>query len=132
MRNRAISIFGALLVASPLSLGSAREAPLGVSGEWMGSAVNSEGKLAPNHLSITEHQDGRLTGKWGHPDDLMTIEKGERVAPDTLQWESPSGKGRYRVRCAQKGKSLVLDWSYTFLEDGAVKGHTGTTVLVRK
>jgi hypothetical protein len=62
----------------------------------------------------------------------LTIEKCERVTPDTLQWESPSGKARYRVRCTQKGKSLVLDWSYTFAEDGKVRGHSGTTVLVRK
>jgi hypothetical protein len=132
MRNWALLILGAFLVASPLSLGLAGEPPLGISGEWTGTAVSSEGKMVPNHLSVTEHPDGRLTGKWGHPDELLTIEKGERVTPETLQWESPSGKGRYRVRCVQKGKSLVIDWSYTYLEDRMVRGHTGTTVLVRK
>jgi hypothetical protein len=88
--------------------------------------------MIPNFLSATEHPDGSLTGKWGDPKDPLTIEKGERVTANVLQWESPSGLGRYRVRCTQKGKSLVIDWCYTSVEEFKVRGHTGTSILVRK
>jgi hypothetical protein len=62
----------------------------------------------------------------------VTIEKGERVTADVLQWEGSDGKGHYRARCTQKGKSLVIDWTYTYKDGGKVKGDTGTMILVRK
>jgi hypothetical protein len=61
----------------------------------------------------------------------LTIESGERVTADVLQWSSPFKDGAYHVRCVQKGKSLVIDWTYTSRESGSVKGNTGTIILVR-
>jgi hypothetical protein len=126
-------LFGVFLVAatSAPSRGADGEAN-GISGKWVGAGHNSKGQYsAEGALIVTEHKDGTVTGEWGAPLHL-TIEKGERVAADVLQWESSDNKGRYRARCTQKGKSLVIDWTYTYKDNDKVMGETGTIILVRQ
>src|SRR5262245_24670302 len=101
-------LLGALLVlcASPLGQAADEEA-IGISGKWTGGGHNSNGDYsAEGELEVKEHKDGTVTGEWGAPRHL-TIEKGERVTADLLQWESSDKKGVYRARCTQKGKALV-------------------------
>jgi hypothetical protein len=100
-----------------------------ISGRWTGYGVNSLGQQSPGEMVITEEPDGTLTGKWGAPMHL-TIENGERLTEDTLQWQGSNGQGTYRARCAQRGNSLVIDWTYA--EDGKGPSQTGTIVYARK
>ena len=106
--------------------------PLGISGEWKGAAVNSEGGFNPNDtLTIREHADGTLTGLWTSLD--LKIEKGQRVTGEVVRWESTDARGgQWRATCTQRGKSLVIDWTTTTREFGKVRGLTGTSILVRK
>jgi hypothetical protein len=90
------------------------------------------GQISEENLIVEEDKAGSLTGKWG-AGKMMTIEKGKRLTATTFEWESlDASGGTYRVRCVQKGKSLVFDWTYTAV--GASEGPTwvGTSVLVRK
>lgn len=104
---------------------------IGISGVWTGAGMNSDGEYSSaGELVITEREGGTLQGEWGAPRHL-TIEQGERVTADVLQWTSPYKNGTYHARCVQKGKSLVIDWTYTSREAGSTKGNTGTIVLVR-
>jgi hypothetical protein len=104
--------------------------PYGISGTWTGAGINSDGEYSSaGELVVTERPDGQLEGEWGAP-RLLTIERGERVTPDLFQWSSLYKDGTYQARCVRKGKSLVIDWTYTFSEAGQTKGNTGTIVLV--
>ena len=82
-------------------------------------------------LTIREHADGRLTGKWTNLE--MTIEKGERVTESVIRWESTDEKGgQWRATGTQRGKALIIDWTLTIKEEGKVRGVTGTCILLRK
>jgi hypothetical protein len=100
-----------------------------ITGRWTGYGVNSLGQQSPGEMVITEEPDGTLTGKWGAPMHL-TIENGERLTEDTLQWEGSNGQGTYRARCAQRGNSLVIDWTYA--EERKGPSQTGTIVYARQ
>jgi hypothetical protein len=134
MQKMWLLILGALLVFSSSVASQAAEEPVGISGEWTGTAANSEGGYHNKEvLNIKEHADGTLTGKWGPSDRLWTIEKGERVTATLVQWEgSDKAGGYYRVRCTQKGTFLLAEWTFTQKVEGKVKGHAGASIFVRK
>ena len=133
MRKLMAMLLGTFLVAGISTLSrAADEEPNSISGKWVGAGHNSKGQYsAEGAMNVTEHKDGTVTGEWGAPLHL-TIEKGERVGAEVLQWESSDNKGRYRARCTQKGKALVIDWTYTYKENDKVMGETGTIILVRQ
>src|SRR6267143_2113329 len=111
MIRRTITSFGMFLLLSLLRPGDGQAQERGISGKWVGTAVNDEGIKCEDSLDITENEDGTLTGKagpWG-----LKIENGERVTPDVLQWEHSIPTHRWHVHCTVKGKSLVLDYTCT-------------------
>jgi hypothetical protein len=107
-----------------------------LTGIWEGTYTNEGGDVSKGYLDITENADGTLSGKWGNdPEAALKIENGERVTKHVFQWEASSEaneKGRYRCRATLKGKTLELDITYTWREDGKVKGTTATSALTRK
>lgn len=123
-------VCGMILSGLLVSVCGAQDEPRDITGKWVGTAINHAGEKTDDFLVIREQPDGTLTGEW-HVKD-MVIEKGERISSTLLYWESTLGEGRYRVRCKQLGKALVLEWTYSEKTDGKVKGGTGVTVLVRE
>jgi hypothetical protein len=129
-----LMLLWAVLLAGFLFPGQTVAQEKKIAGKYAGIYVNKDGQKSDAILTIEEKEDGTLTGKWGNPDSELTIENGERVTADLLQWEAvhEATKGRYRVRCTVKGNALVLDVTLTWKEDGKVKGATGTSVLVKE
>ena len=106
-----------------------------LTGVWWGTFINQQGSVSRGYLNVTENADGTLSGQWGNaPKGCLTIEQGERVTEGTYQWEAPSQaneQGRYRVRAEMKENMLQLTITYTWREDGRVKGLTATSALAR-
>jgi hypothetical protein len=102
----------------------------GISGKWSGTGVNHLDK-SDAFLEVAENEDGTLTGKWGSTGNELKIEKGERVTADVLRWESSTETHRWCVNAKVNGKSLVLEVTCTWKEDGKVKGGVGTVVLTK-
>ncbi len=132
MIKRIVTSFGLLLLLGISSSGDAQAQPRGISGKWAGTGVNDGGGQFAEPLEITEHEDGTLTGTGnGAPGKEMKILNGERVMAGLYQWEYATKTHRWRVRGTVKGKSLVLDYTCTWKEDGKVKGGTGTIVMTK-
>jgi hypothetical protein len=134
MNRLVLVLLGVSLLIGLPARGQVADKEVGISGKWKGFAVNSDGGASDiEFLDVKEKTDGTLTGKCGNRDLVMTIEKGERVTPEVVQWEaSDPSAGVYRYRGVQKGKVLQLEWTHTRKEDGKVKWHTGTVLLVRE
>ncbi len=107
-----------------------------ITGIWLGKFVTEKEVVSAGYLNITQHADGSLSGKWGNsPRSVLTIERGECVKNDVFQWEAASKankNGRYRVRATLRGKTLFLDVTYTWRENGKIKGLTAASSLTKK
>lgn len=107
-----------------------------LTGIWRGTYVNQNDIPSKGYLDITEHADGTLSGKWGNgPRSALAIKHGERVTSDMFQWEASSSeneKGYYRIRATIKENTMQLDITYTWRENGTVKGLTAYSLLTRE
>jgi len=116
------------LLSPPAAVGQENS----LTGKWVGTGVNDKGK-SEAFLDLTVNEDGTLTGMWGCPGNTeLKIEKGEQVTEHVLRWESSTETHRWCVRATVNGKSLVLETTCTWREDGKVKGGIATNVLVRE